>query len=110
VADAVIGYYRILVQGRSGEAYNVGADSPEVTIGEVAERIANVGRDLFGYAGRVVRRPSAESDYLTDNPQRRCPDIRKAREELNFTPEVPLDEGLRRTLLWYAENSDAQEA
>ena len=46
-------------------------------------------------------------DYLIDNPQRRCPDIGKARRELGFEPAVALDDGLRRTLRWYARSEAA---
>jgi UDP-glucuronate decarboxylase len=108
VADAIVGYCRVLVHGRPGEAYNIGCESPEITIDELAHRIAGLGRDLFGYRGQVVRRVSADAQYLTDNPQRRCPDISKARREVNFAPRFGLDEGLRRTLLWYAENGGEQ--
>jgi UDP-glucuronate decarboxylase len=110
VADAVVGYYRILVRGRAGEAYNIGCESPEITMLDLAQRLAARGRELFGYAGNVVRKASTDSDYLTDNPQRRCPDISKARRDLDFLPEIAIDEGLRRTLVWYAENREAQEA
>jgi nucleoside-diphosphate-sugar epimerase len=77
---------------------------------ELAERIAAWGRRLFGYRGRVVRARSAESEYLVDNPGRRCPVIEKARRELGYRPEVDLDEGLRRSLVWYAHNREAAEA
>ena len=110
VADAIVGYYRVLVRGQAGEAYNIGCESPEITMEDLADRIARLGSELFAYSGRVVRRPSVDSDYLTDNPRRRCPDITKARRELGFSPEIDVDEGLRRTLLWYAENRNAQEA
>jgi dTDP-glucose 4,6-dehydratase len=33
-----------------------------------------------------------------DDPQVRQPDITRARQILGWEPEVPLDEGLRRTL------------
>ena len=107
VADAVVGYYKALVNGRPGEAYNIGVEAPEISIAELAERLVHQARDLFGYRGRVVRQTSAEQDYLTDNPNRRCPTITKARSELGFDPTIPLDEGLRRVLLWYADNQDA---
>ena len=106
VADAVIGYYRVLMRGRAGEAYNVGCDSPEISIELLAGRIAALGRELFAYPGQVVRQPSEDVRYLTDNPQRRCPDTTKARQELGFAPEILLDEGLRRTLLWYSGNRE----
>jgi UDP-glucuronate decarboxylase len=103
VADAVCGYYAALTRGRRGEAYNIGVPEPEISIADLAERMAEIGRDLFSYEGRVVRQESADPDYLTDNPSRRCPDIAKARRELGYTPEVPLDEGLRRSLIWYSD-------
>jgi UDP-glucuronate decarboxylase len=109
-ADAVIGYFRALVRGRPGEAYNIGAPEPEISIREVAERIAAHARELFDYQGEVVHRTSSESDYLVDNPTRRCPDIAKARDELGYRPAVLLDEGLERTLLWYDENRAGTEA
>jgi nucleoside-diphosphate-sugar epimerase len=102
VADAIVGYYKILVRGRPGEAYNVGAERPEISIADLAERIVALARDAFGYRGRVVRQASADRDYLVDNPNRRCPVIAKARTELGFEPGISLDEGLRRSLVWYA--------
>jgi UDP-glucuronate decarboxylase len=110
VADAVVGYYKVLMRGRPGEAYNIGCGDPEITIDELARRIVAAGRELFGYSGSVIRAVSSDPDYLTDNPQRRCPDVKKAGRELGFTAEIPLDEGLRRTLLWYADNEEGQEA
>jgi UDP-glucuronate decarboxylase len=104
VADAVVGYYKTLVHGRPGEPYNIGCETPEVTIDALAHQLAAAGRELFGYTGRVVRQASPDPLYLTDNPRRRCPDISKSRRELGFSPEIALDEGLRRTLLWYADN------
>ena len=110
VADAVIGYFKILVRGRSGEAYNIGNETPEISMRDIAEMLAAIAREEFGYAGKVVFQASADGEYLTDNPQRRCPVIAKAREHLDFNPEVALEEGLRRMLVWYMGNQKAQEA
>jgi UDP-glucuronate decarboxylase len=110
VADAVAGYYKILVKGRPGEAYNVGVETPEISVSQLAERLVNLGRELFGYGGRVVHQLSADKDYLIDNPNRRCPIITKARTELGYNPQVSLEEGLQRSLIWYSGNSDAAEA
>jgi UDP-glucuronate decarboxylase len=110
VTDAVIGYFKILVHGRPGEPYNIGQETPEVTMKELAELVTNVGREVCGYSGTVVLEKSTDSRYLTDNPQRRCPDISKARRELGFAPTVPLVDGLRRSFVWYAENGTGQDA
>jgi nucleoside-diphosphate-sugar epimerase len=110
VSDAVTGYYKVLVRGHDGEAYNVGVEEPEVSMAELAERLAELGRTHFGYGGAVVRQTSEEREYLVDNPARRCPVIAKAREHLGYAPKVGLDEGLRRSLLWYAENRESADA
>jgi nucleoside-diphosphate-sugar epimerase len=109
-ADAVTGYFKVLVRGRPGEPYNIGVEEPEVTMSELAERVVATARDLFGYEGSVVHGISEEKDYLIDNPNRRCPVIEKARSELGYSPRVDLDEGLRRSLLWYAEHREGASA
>lgn len=110
VADAVVGYYKILVRGRPGEAYNIGVEEPEISIAALAERIAGLAKDLLGYTGKVVHQPTIDRDYLVDNPNRRCPMIAKARSELGYNPVIPLEEGLRRLLIWYTDNRHGTEA
>jgi len=110
VADAVVGYYKILVQGRPGEAYNIGVEEPELSIRDLAELVVSEARELFGYRGRVVQRAAPDGGYLLDNPTRRCPVIAKARAELGYSPSVSLREGLRRSLIWYREHQQAAEA
>jgi dTDP-glucose 4,6-dehydratase/UDP-glucuronate decarboxylase len=100
VADAVVGYYRALVRGRPGEPYNIGADAPEISMRELAETFRGVAARITGYRGDVKLSRSSDPAYLTDNPQRRCPDISKARAELGFTPEYSLERGLENYLQW----------
>lgn len=110
VAEAIIGYYKILVKGHPGEPYNVGVETPEISVAELAERLVALARDLFGYTGRVIRQASADADYLIDNPNRRCPVIAKARLHLGFNPTIGIDEALKRALLWYSGNLVAEDA
>lgn len=110
VADAVVGYYKVLVKGRSGEAYNIGVEAPEISMADLAKRVARIATELFDYQGKVVRQASPSEDYLIDNPNRRCPMINKARAELAYNPSISLDEGLTRSLIWYSENREAEEA
>ncbi len=107
IADAIVGYYEILVRGRDGEPYNIGTDEPEISIADLADKMAAIAREDLGYEGQVVHRSSEDADYLVDNPNRRCPDITKARRELEYDPQVSLDDGLRRSLLWYRDQETA---
>lgn len=110
VADAVVGYYKALVRGGIGEAYNVGIDRPEISMRELAEKVVFTARELFGYDGNVVFEASTETDYLVDNPNRRCPDMTKSRRDLGYTPSILIDEGLRRSLTWYHYHREAEDA
>ena len=103
IADAVAGYLKVLVRGTPGEAYNIGTEEPEISMSELASLIVSVAEGHLGYQGQVVRAISSDPEYLTDNPRRRRPSIVKARSELGYQPEVPIEDGLLRTLLWYRD-------
>ncbi|HEC26067.1 MAG TPA: NAD-dependent epimerase/dehydratase family protein [Gammaproteobacteria bacterium] len=110
VADAIVGYYKILIRGQNGESYNIGLDKPEISIKELAERVIATASELFGYEGKLVFKLSEDKHYLTDNPNRRCPVTDKAREHLDYSPGIYLEEGLKRSLLWYSDNREAEDA
>lgn len=108
-ADAIMGYYKVLLKGEKGEAFNIGIEKPEISMGDLARKITDIAKDLYGYSGKVVTHASQDADYLIDNPNRRCPVIAKARTKLGFEPSISLDDGLRRTLIWYGGNREAEE-
>jgi UDP-glucuronate decarboxylase len=110
VADAVVGYYKALVRGRAGEPYNIGIERPEISMRELAEMVVSTAKDLFDYSGKAVFSSSDESDYLVDNPNRRCPDMTKSNTELDYHPTILVDDGLRRALSWYHYHREAVDA
>jgi UDP-glucuronate decarboxylase len=109
IADAIVGYYKILVRGQVGEAYNIGVEEPEISMADLAERVVELASELFNYKGRVVRKQSMEGAYMVDNPNRRCPVVAKARKDLGYTPGISIDDGLRRSLIWYQKNNFGEE-
>ena len=109
-ADSITGYYKVLVKGQNGEPYNVGTETPEISMAELAQKIISTAGELFGYTGKLVRKPNPEADYLIDNPNRRCPNFDKSRAHLGYNPGIHVDEGLRRSLIWYHHNQEAEEA
>lgn len=75
-----------------GKAFNVGNESPEVSIREVAETILAVtGRDL-----RIKALPATAG-----SPVRRCPKMTKTMQCVGYTGNVSLREGIERTFAWY---------
>ena len=97
--DGISAMLRVLVSGGDGEAYNIGNDQ-EVSILEVARTLQRVAEDG---ALRIEHETSADPNYLTDNPQRRRPDLSRLRGLSGWRPEVSLEEGLARTLRSYRQ-------
>ncbi|MBI2251528.1 MAG: NAD-dependent epimerase/dehydratase family protein [Armatimonadetes bacterium] len=97
IADAFLGYLKALAYG-SFEYFNIGASKPELSIKELAEIYLENGRKIAGYTGSIKFKKSLDKEYLTDNPQRRCPDITKAKNLLNYNPAIGINEGVRRFL------------
>lgn len=96
VTDAVNGFFRALFLGRPGEAYNIGSDHEEISMRDLAERVVKAhGKPL------TIQLAEYPEGYPVGDPNRRKPDISKARKELGYTPTVLLDDGLKRTLRWY---------
>ncbi len=93
-------YVSDLVRGLIGlahadEPYPVNLGNPrEMTVLEFAEHI----RDAVCSDSEIVFKTLPE-----DDPQRRQPDITKARHLLGWEPEVDLEEGLRRTIAWFRQ-------
>ena len=73
----------------------------EHTVGEIAGMVIELSRS----GSELVYEPLPE-----DDPKRRCPDITRARETLGWDPRVPVREGLKRTLEWFAGRSSRPEA
>ena len=99
VDDTVDG---LIALARSGSAGPVNIGNPdEVTVLHIAELI----RDLAGGDSPIEFVPAVQ-----DDPQRRCPDITVAREQLGWQPRVPYREGLADTLEWFRAQSPSAAA
>jgi UDP-glucuronate decarboxylase len=105
IADAVVGYLKILLYGKY-DFFNIGIESPELTMTELAELYKKVGTKMMDYTGDIRYEISEDKDYLTDNPKRRCPNIDKARKLLNYNPRIEIEEGIERTLLFLKNNEE----
>ncbi len=95
VTDAIRGFLQVLLKGEPGEPYNIGNPSPEISMVDLVKTI-QTSTNLTVKAN-IAEHPDS---YPADEPQRRCPDITKARIQLGYEPKVALDEGLRRFFDW----------
>jgi UDP-glucuronate decarboxylase len=107
IADSVCGYLKVMLHG-TYDYFNIGIEKPEISISQLAEIYTAAGRDIFGYTGKVVYRHSNDKEYLTNNPQRRCPNIDKARRILGYQPSINVEEGVGRFLQFLKESEEGE--
>ncbi len=95
VDDHCRGIYQVLMNGRSGEVYNIGG-----------------GRELTnnGITGLILEAMSADESSIEYVEDRKGHDLRysvdwtKINRELGYEPQVKFEDGLRETIQWYRDN------
>jgi dTDP-glucose 4,6-dehydratase len=87
---------RVLHHGKVGEVYNIGSrqEMPNLEIAHIVLRALNQKESLINH---VQDRPGHDRRYAIDPS--------KLEHDLNWRPEIPFDEGLKKTIDWYRENS-----
>ena len=94
VSDLVAGLTALMnVTPNPGVPVNLG-NPGEFTIRELADMVLG----LVPSRSAVVHKP-----LPLDDPQRRRPDITRARELLDWVPRIPLEEGLPMTIAWFED-------
>jgi dTDP-glucose 4,6-dehydratase len=95
VDDHCRGIYSVLMNGRSGEVYNIGGGR-ELTNNEITSLILEaMGAD------------ESSIEYVEDRKGhdfRYSLDWTKINRELGYEPQVKFEEGLRETIQWYRDN------
>ena len=95
VDDHCLGVYQVLMNGRSGEIYNIGGGR-ELTNLEITNLILNaMGAD------------ESSIEYVEDrkgHDLRYSVDWTKINRELGYEPQVKFEDGLWETIQWYRDN------
>ncbi|HQN05515.1 MAG TPA: SDR family oxidoreductase [Anaerolineaceae bacterium] len=94
VDDLIDGIYRLLMSNEH-DPVNIG-NPTEMTILEFAETINRLVSNPSG----ILFRPDLR---LGDDPQRRQPDITRAKQILGWNPTISLDEGIKKTIPYFKE-------
>lgn len=96
VDDLVAGITHLMASDEI-DPVNIG-NPTEITILDFAKLVIEVTDSESG-----ITFVEPEDERTRDDPQRRCPDISRAREHLDWEPKVPLREGLARTTVYFRE-------
>ncbi|HTB80204.1 MAG TPA: UDP-glucuronic acid decarboxylase family protein [Opitutaceae bacterium] len=91
VDDLIEGFVRFMKQTKTIGPLNLG-NPGEFTMRELAE----ITLKLVGGKSKIIYKP-----LPADDPKQRRPDITLAKKFLKWTPAVPLEEGLKRTIAYF---------
>ena len=117
VEDHCRGIECILTRGRIGEVYNLGGQGERENI-DLVKQLCEIADAEFAadetLRGAYPECPAAREahcrsliTFVKDRPghdRRYAIDLSKAAREVNYSPAVSLDTGLRQVFRWYAEN------
>jgi len=95
VDDHCLGIYKVLMDGKSGEVYNIGGGR-ELTNFEITHLILeamDAGESSIEY---VADRKGHDLRYSVD--------WTKINRELGYKPQIKFEDGLRETIEWYRNN------
>ncbi len=99
ISDQIRGILNILINGRNGQAYNIGNDEM-ISIRDVTKSfIANTKHHV-----KLEFKINKDKNYTVDNPQNRCPNLSKAKKVNNWKPITKTKKGILRTLQYYKLN------
>lgn len=95
ITDQIVGLFKLMLeQNIDGEVINIG-NNEEVSMLYLATLI----KELTQSQSEISLNADPFYD-LSHDPQRRQPDITKAREKISFQPRVTLENGLIETIAW----------
>lgn len=95
ITDAVIAYFKILLDGKSGEAYNVCNSREWHSVAELAELIVKVNPELSLKVIKTVR--SADEKYVESTVAGYIPpSSEKIHNELGWEPKISCSIGFKR--------------
>lgn len=98
LADAIIAFITVLLNGESGQAYNVGNEEGEISIKNLAYTL----RDLFKEKNInvIINESKCSKNYLKSPVKSALPETSKIRA-LGWQPRYGIKEGFYRTILSY---------
>ena len=93
--DATIAFFKILLNGKDGEAYNMGNPDAEVSIRSLAEILINMYPEKKIKV--LIQNNTNVEGYIKSAVSKNSPDISKL-NTLNWQPKIHVEEGFKRTI------------
>ncbi len=96
VYDHCTAIWSVLAKGRIGEVYNIGGCNEKTNLEVIGLLLEHLGK------------PKSLIKFVTDRPghdRRYAIDAGKTMKELGWKPSITFEQGLKRTIQWYCDNS-----
>lgn len=109
VEDHACALYTVVTKGQVGETYNIGGHNEKQNI-DVVNTICNLLDELKPVANTKLNIKSYKDliTFVQDRPGhdlRYAIDASKIKRELNWVPVETFESGIRKTVIWYLNNS-----
>ena len=85
----MVGFIKVISKGKLGDVYNVGNDKDEVSMNTLSKQIKKIYKNKI-----LIKKINYPNFYPSNEPMRRCPDLKKIKKDTNFKPNENLRESL----------------
>lgn len=106
VEDSAKALYSILINGKIGETYNIGANN-ELTNIALAQKLCKILEEIAPHNKNGITKYQDLIQFVSDRPghdYRYAIDSSKIKNELSWSPQESFESGLKKTVLWYLNN------
>ncbi|HEU4340201.1 MAG TPA: dTDP-glucose 4,6-dehydratase [Candidatus Binatia bacterium] len=105
VEDNVRGIFKVMERGRIGSTYNLGTGEERTNL-DVVQVLCDVIAQEANLDSAALRR---RIRFIADRPghdRRYALNFARARQELQWSPQLSFEAALRRTVCWYLDNQE----
>lgn len=106
VEDHARALYKVVIEGKNGETYNIGGHNEKKNI-DVVKAVCAILEELMSDKPKGVSKYTDLITFVADRPghdKRYAIDASKIQQDLGWLPEETFESGLRKTVIWYLEN------
>lgn len=96
IADACAGYIN-MIPLKKYTILNIG-NTKEITIEQLAKTYQTISKIYLNFYPKIIFKKHKDKNYLTDNPERRCPDLRMAKKIIKYKIHTNIENGIKKYL------------
>ncbi|MCK4836646.1 MAG: GDP-mannose 4,6-dehydratase, partial [Candidatus Aminicenantes bacterium] len=116
VEDHCSAIWSIMTRGETDETYNIGGNCEKTNI-QVVEKICEIMEELYPIKKNIHLKLSKSKiqhykdliTFVADRPghdRRYAINFDKIKTQLNWSPKMTFDSGIRKTIQWYLQNEN----